>query len=164
MTTRNQINFLSGKIQELGTAIMTFQDSKLLRFPSLIVEIILVDERGCVWLAVNNSSEQLSRLNKNFHVALKFYKKGKSFFLNTNGIARMVIESAELQLAKPLIKREMEMGKTLLCIHIIEASYHEFSVEAGDSFLQKVKQSISSLFAESNQYTYFRFKDHQHFA
>lgn len=164
MTTRNKINFLSGKIQELGTAIMTFQDSKLLKFPSLIVEVILVDERGCVWLAVSNSGEQLSRLNKNFHVVLKFYKKGKLFFLNTNGIGRMVIESAELQLAGPLIKREVEMGKTLLCINIIEASYHEFSSQAGDSFLQKCKQSISSLFAENNQYTYFRFKEHQHFA
>lgn len=164
MTTRNQINFLSGKIQELGTAIMTYQDSKLLKFPSLIVEVILVDERGCVWLAVSNSGEQLSRLNKNFHVVLKFYKKGKSFFLNTHGIARIVIESAELQLAGPLIKREMKMGKTLLCINITEASYHEFSNKPGDSFLQKCKQLISSLFAENNEYAYFRFKDHQHFA
>ncbi len=57
MNTQNQVEFITGKIQQLQTAILHSHSNCLLKFPDSLANTLQVDEVGCVWIAVKNPQQ-----------------------------------------------------------------------------------------------------------
>ncbi len=162
MAYHDQIRFLTEKIQELQTAILTYHSISLLKSPSSIVQVHYVDETGCVWIAVNKPRQSLSEFDKRFHVGINYYKKGKPFFLNTYGIARVITDAEETNRLPQLLQNEMNEGKLLICVRMLEADYYEIQHKTGDTFLQRLRQALSNIFWSNNDN--LRFKDQKVYA
>jgi hypothetical protein len=163
MAAQNQYCFITEKIQQLQTAILSCDNNSVLKFTSAVVETLYVDKTGCVWIAVNKPMQYHHEFDSSFQVSLNYYRKGKPFFLNTSGIARVLRDPEDNQLPAEL-KGELNKGKVLLCIRIQEASYYERETKPVQSLLHKCKQSISTIFSGNNTYNHFRFDNEKNFA
>ena len=164
MTTQNQIGFITGKIQQLQTAILECHSNSLLKLPRSVVQTLYVDEVGCVWVAVSKPKQYLSEFDQSFHVALNYYRKGSPFFLNTYGLARVVADPEDINHLPAVLKKELDKENLLICIRILEASYYEKPKPVKPTLLQKCRQSLSTIFWGSNDYYHFNFDDPKNFA
>lgn len=164
MSTQNQIGFITNKIQELQTAILQIHSNSLLKLPTSVVETMHVDELGCVWIAVNKPTQYLHEFDRSFHVALNYYRKGKPFYLNSYGIARVVIDPEEMNNIPADLRQELTSDKLLLCVRILEANYYEKEPKPVQSIFQKCKQTLSDLFVGSNEYYHYKEEDQAYYA
>ena len=163
-TTQNQIGFITQKIQELHTAILHCHSNSLLKLPTSLINTLYVDEVGCVWIAVNKPTQFLQEFDRSFHVALNYYKKGSPFFLNTLGMARVVIDPEELNMLPEHVKHNYDSSKLLMCVRILEANYYETPDKTEQNIFQKCKQTISELFYGNNEYYHFNMNDEKNYA
>jgi hypothetical protein len=158
MKVQESLNFLSGKIMELGTAILTCQGTSEIPYQSAIVQTTYIDNSGFVFLAVNKSMHLHHDPGKNFYVMLNYYKKGKPFFLNAFGLAKAATGHEHLALPESL-KNDLSADKVLLCVRILEANYHETSIPAEENYLHKWIQKFTALFKGNSEQQYFHFAD-----
>lgn len=164
MTAENQTIFLTKKIKELQTAILTQHSNSLLKLPSSVVNTLYIDETGCVWIAINKPSQCINQFESSFHVALSYYKKGKPFFLNTYGIARVVTDPEETNQFPLILKQQLDNGKLLICVRILEANYYENQYKIDDTFLKKIRHTLSNIFWRNNDYYALNFNENKNFA
>lgn len=163
MNTHNQIDFLAQKINHLQTALLHIHSNSILKLPTSIVETLHVDELGCVWVAISKPTQYVHEFDRSFHVGLNYYKKGTPFYLNTYGIARVVIDPEEMNQV-PIDMQSKLSTRLLLCVRILEANYYENQPREEMSVFQKCKQTISELFAGSNEFYHFKAEDVTNFA
>ena len=164
MNLQHQQFFIAGKIKELQTAILYFHTDSLLKLPTSVVQTLHVDEAGCLWLAINKPVQVINEFDRSFHVALNYYRKGIPFFLNTYGLAKVVADAEETSQLTPVLQEQYNAGKLIICVRILEVNYYEKKSQTGQSFLQKCRHSITSLFGESGDYNHFNFDEKQHYA
>jgi hypothetical protein len=164
MSSQNHISFITQKIQHLQTAILHCHSNSLLKLPTSLVETLYVDEVGCVWIAVNKPTQYIHEFDRSFHVGLNYYKKGTPFFLNSYGIARVVIDPEELNQLPDHLKDVYNNGKLLMSVRILEANYYENTPKAEQNIFQKCKHSLSTLFYGSSDYYHFNLEDEKNFA
>lgn len=164
MNTQNQIGFITGKIQQLQTAILHSHSNCLLKFPDSLARTLQVDEIGCVWIAVKKPRQFVHEFDRSFHVGLNYYRKGTPFFLNIFGIARLVIDPEEINQLPPSLGKECNNESLLLCIRILQANYYENQPRTKQSTFQRWKQSILSLFMEDNNYYHFDIAGEKNYA
>lgn len=164
MTTQNQIGFITEKIQQLQTAILECHSNSVLQIPRSVVQTLYVDEIGCVWVGIDKPRQFINEFDQSFHVALNYYKKGIPFFLNTFGLARVVVDPEDISNLNPVLKEQYNNGKLILCIRIKEVSYFEKQPPEIHSFLHKCQQSIWSLFVPNNDYYHFNIDQKENFA
>ncbi len=164
MNTQNQIGFITGKIQQLQTAILHSHSNCLLKFPDSLAKTLQVDEVGCVWIVVKKPRQLMHEFDRSFHVGLNYYRKSTPFFLNIYGMARLVIDPEEINQLPPSLSMECNNENLLLCIRILQANYYENQPRTKQSTFQKCKQSILSLFMEDNNYYHFDIAGEKNYA
>ncbi|MBC7868305.1 MAG: hypothetical protein H7X88_12290 [Gloeobacteraceae cyanobacterium ES-bin-316] len=164
MNAQNQIGFITDKIQQLQTAILQIHSNSLLQLPTSLVQTIHVDELGCVWIAVNKPTQYLHEFDRSFHVALNYYRKGKSFYLNTYGIARVVLDPEEMNQVPSHLLEGLGSNKLLICVRILEANYYEKEARPVQGIFQKCKQTLSEIFIGSNEYYHYKEEDKTFYA
>lgn len=157
MKYKHQLNFLSEKIQELQTAILTFQTNSILKFPASVIETHYIDEIGCIWIATNMPGQNICEFDNRVHVCLNYYKKGKPFFLNAQGIARIVLDPEEVNHLPQYLKDKTMEGKMLICIRILEANFYQRQAYSNSNFFTKLKQAAASLFNIDTSMHHFNF-------
>ena len=158
MKVQESLSFLSEKIMELGTAILTCQGTSEIPYQSAIIQTTYIDNSGFVFLAVHKSMHLHQDPGKNFYVMLNYYKKGKPFFLNAFGLAKAATGHEHLALPENL-KNELEEDKVLLCVRILEANYHQTNVPAEENYLHKWIQKFTALFKGNSEQQRFHFID-----
>ncbi|MDZ4809412.1 MAG: hypothetical protein SGI96_14250 [Bacteroidota bacterium] len=164
MNTQGQHCFITGKIQELQTAILNYHTDSVLKLPSEVVQTLHVDEIGCLWIAISKPVQFVNEFDRSFYVTLNYYKKGIPFFLNTYGLARIVSDPEETSQLPLVLKEEHNKGKLVLCVRILKANYYKKQHQVVQTLLQKCRQSISTFFSESNGYDHFSFDENKHYA
>jgi general stress protein 26 len=150
MKTSTQLGFVSSRIEELQTAVFHSQSNNVLNLNPTIIRTLKVDINGYIWFFVNKPLQAVSEFEKQFPVALNFYKKGAMFYLNVFGMARMITDPEELECTK--IDAELKFrdtGKILIRVKIAHVNYYEKKASTQGWFTKRKKKSIE-LFA-SNQ-------------
>lgn len=150
MNTQDQIGFITRKIQYLQTAIMHCHSNCIIKLATTLAQTLFVDEAGYVWVTVSRPPQYIQELDKSFHVALNYYKKGIPFFLNSFGIARVISDPEELKQLPENLKEYYNKEKLVLCVRILEASYFDKQPKSQKGLIRKFKQSLADMFYGSN--------------
>src|ERR1700740_3216635 len=96
MNALTQLGFITSKINELETAVFHSHSNSVLNLNPTVIKTLKIDDNGYIWFYVNKPAQAITEFEKQFPVALNYYKKGAPFFLNVFGIARIVIDPEEL--------------------------------------------------------------------
>jgi hypothetical protein len=167
MNTNNHLGFITGKIEELGTAVLHSHSNSVLNIKSTVVNTRQVDENGNIWFTIRKPQQEINQFEKQFPVALNYYKKGTAFFLNIFGVARIVSDPEELVCARLNNEIDVEENEVLMCVKILNANYYEKDAERNMSWLGKWKNAFLSLFSfdeDSSYYWNLRTENDRHFA
>ncbi|MCW3088899.1 MAG: hypothetical protein JWQ78_2285 [Sediminibacterium sp.] len=148
MNTQNHLGFITTKIEELGTAVLHSHCNSVLNIKSTIVNTQQVDENGNIWFTISRPQQEITQFEKTFPVALNYYKKGSTFFLNVFGVARIVSDPEELTCAtlNSDIKTEIATDQVLLCVKIMNANYYEKEEAKNASWLTRCKNALLGIF------------------
>jgi hypothetical protein len=77
------------------------------------------------------------------------------FYLNILGVARLVIDPEELNHLPADIQKENNKDSLIICIRIQEASYYDITQRTTRGTIQRLKDSITSLFINDTNNYYF---------
>src|SRR6478735_3398055 len=156
MNTTTQLGFISSKINELQTAVFHSHSNGVLNLNPTVIKTLQIDENGYIWFYVNKPVQAVTEFEKQFPVALNYYKKGAPFFLNVFGIARIVIDPEELVCVT--LDNEINNGitsdKILVSVKIVNVNYYEKEPEVPKNWLSKIKKVLSELFVPGENFYY----------
>jgi general stress protein 26 len=167
MNTTTQLGFISSKIGELETAVFHSHSNSVLNLNATVINTLKIDDNGYIWFFVNKPVQTINEFEKQFPVALNYYKKGATFFLNVFGVARIVNDPEELAISDfdDEIKQKASSDKLLLCVKIAHVNYYEKENSVQLGWFGKIKKSLSELFVPADDYYYHpEFDTEKHFA
>lgn len=151
----SQFNLISSMIEKLETAVFHSESNDILNLCPTIIKTIKVDMNGYVWFFVYKPKQMISEFDKQFPVALNYYKKGEMFFLNVFGIGRIITDPEELAYAD--IDEDLKFkdaNKILICVKVEYANYYNKQFASTYSLLTKWKKNITDLFLPRREYYY----------
>jgi hypothetical protein len=164
-TPTQQLDFITSKITELGTAVFHSHSNSVLNLNPTVIRTLKIDENGNIWFMVNKPAQIVTEFEKQFPVALNYYKKGTSFFVNVFGIARIINDPEELQCATLDNDIEISDEKLLLSVKITNVNYYEKESYVKKSWFTKFKKAISELFIPGEEDFYYNpAENDKHFA
>ena len=155
MKTRDQLNFVIAKIEDLQTAVLHNCSNSVLNVPSSVVKTLHVDETGCIWFTIYKPMQYIAEFDRRFPVELNYYQKGRSFFLNIQGMARLVIDPEEINSLPAVVKNEVLPNRILICVKITSANYHEKKFTPTRNPISQFKDYLVSFFEPSTQFINF---------
>ena len=167
MNTPTQLDFITSKITELGTAVFHSHSNSVLNLNPTVINTLKIDENGYIWYMVNRPAQTITEFEKQFPVALNYYKKGIPFFLNVFGIARIVIDPEELVCTAldNEIQNSIKSDKILLSVKISNVNYYEKEADMPKSWFTKFKRAVSEIFLpEEDSYYYNPSENERHYA
>lgn len=156
MVNTLHLSFLREKIEDIRSALFFSKSESVLKLPNCLVTALQVDEIGNVWLLAPRPKQQLKEFEQRFPVRLDFYQKGKEFYLNVSGNARIILEPSELdemietlRVQKNILKRWM-----LIKVQITDAQYHGTAPVIKTNWLNSLYTQINKwLFPDLQGYT-----------
>ncbi|MES2328872.1 MAG: hypothetical protein V4539_04665 [Bacteroidota bacterium] len=164
-TPTQQLDFITSKITELGTAVFHSHSNSVLNLNPTVIRTLKIDENGNIWFMVNKPAQIVTEFEKQFPVALNYYKKGTPFFVNVFGIARIINDPEELQCAALDNDIEIFEEKLLLSVKITNVNYYEKEADVKKSWFTKFKKAISELFIPGDEDFYYNpAENDKHFA
>ena len=152
MNTNRQLNFLISKIEDLQTAVLHNCSNCVLNVPSSVVNTLHVDETGCIWFTIFKPMQHISEFDRRFPVALHYYQKGRPFFLNIQGMARLVIDPEEVNSLPFDAQAALSPNRVLICVKITSANYHQRKIAPTKNPLYQLKDYFFSMFESNTQY------------
>lgn len=154
MNTSNQLGFITSKIEELETAVLHSHCNSVLNIRSAIVKTRQVDENGNIWFTIARPLQEINQFEKQFPVALNYYKKESNFFMNVFGLARIVSDPEELICAD--LNNQISSGsdEVLVCVKILNANYYEKEPDKNLSWWTRMKNSFMSIFSLEDDSNY----------
>lgn len=152
MNTQDQLHFLISKIEDLHTAVLHNCSNRVLNVPSGVVNTLHVDETGCIWFTIFKPTQQIAEFDPRFPVALHYYQKGRPFFLDIQGMARLVIDPEEINSLPFEAPADLFPNRVLVCVKIISANYHQRRIAPAKNPLYQLKKYLFSMFAPETQY------------
>ncbi len=93
MTSDPNLQFITGKIATLRSAVMYSMSNSLVKLPNDIVTFLKVDEDGQLWFLSHLPSQSLNECEQVFPVRLHFFRKGYDFFVEVSGKATIMNNS-----------------------------------------------------------------------
>ncbi|GAC1423552.1 MAG: hypothetical protein NVS1B13_22520 [Flavisolibacter sp.] len=160
MVYNQQLNFLQGKIREIGTAIFFNLSESVLKLPTSLVHTLNVDDYGYVWFFVKRPKQQLKEFENEFPVRLDFFRKGTSHFLQVSGKAWVVNDPEQINSFSDAQEGNTQsefQSMVLVKVKIMKAEYYESKTANNNSWLQDAFSAVTTWF-RSNHYrpdTYF---------
>jgi len=168
MDTPSQLGFITSRINELETAVFHSHTNNILNLNPSVIKTLQIDENGYIWFMLDKPVQEITEFEKQFPVALNYYKKGAAFFLNVFGIARIVIDPEELACAAidNEINSDALSNKILLSVKIINANYYEKEPVMNKTWLTKFKKALVDIFLPPGENFYYNndLESDRHFA
>ena len=87
MGQKYNLSFFTGRIKEIGSALMHDLGDYDDKIPSDIINVIKADEDGRIWFYIKRPI-YTAGTPVSFPVSLQFLRKGKNFYLKITGIAK----------------------------------------------------------------------------
>jgi hypothetical protein len=136
--------FLKEKIEDLSIALFHCDSKSLLKIPTTIIKTHSVDDNGDILFFVNRPQQSINEFDQEFLVALNYFKKGKNYFMNISGKARIVKDPEELSYITHLTPAEIASALTnqvLIKVKILKADFYDNHL-AGRNYLLKKTQTL----------------------
>ncbi|TDH26204.1 hypothetical protein EXU57_11995 [Segetibacter sp. 3557_3] len=149
MNADKHLHFISLKIIEIGIALFHCHVNSVLRLPTSVINTLKIDEAGNIYILMPRPRQELSQFEKEFPVSLNYFKKGKGFFVNVFGRARIINDPEELQsldLSNTEINEALN-DQMLVLVKIHKADYYEKDVTRKNRFLAKMKTMVYNMLA-----------------
>ncbi len=141
--------FLAEKIEEIKDAIFYCHSNSPLKISNTIIHTSKVDECGNITFFINRPKQLISEFDREFPVDLNYFKKGKNFFINIYGKARIILDPEELSYQNNLTAEEINLALTtqvLIKVQILKVDFHDNDFENKNLFFKKIRSVFSSLF------------------
>lgn len=94
--SHHNILFLNQRIYEIGSALFYCMNTTIARIPATIINVLKVDEAGNLYTLIQRPEYRLTEDEMQFPALLKFYKKGKPFFIEVQGHATLLDDNGLL--------------------------------------------------------------------
>ncbi len=148
MDNEKLFHFLAGKIDDIKSAILYCHSNSQLRVNNTIINFSKLDDNGRIIFFINRPHQLLSQYEQEFPVSLNYFQKGKSYFMNVHGSARIVNDPEELAYYD-LSDGEMTdalTSKVLVIVNVSMVDFFDTAYERKNLLLKKVWSLFSSLF------------------
>lgn len=143
MLNQSDLQFLQGKIQDLGQALFFSQHSSLLRIPNTIVSILKVDDMGQMWFLVPRPRQVLHEFDREFPAKLEFFRKGKEFYLHAMGKAYIINDPEEINSLLDDDLRQQAMGDLVLIkVKMSKADYFDKAPSSHSGWWQDLRAQL----------------------
>ncbi len=141
--------FLKEKIQDLGIALFHSDSKSLLRIPTTIIQTHTVDDNCDILFFINRPQQDINEFDQEFLVALNYFKKGKNYFMNITGKARIVKDPEELTYITNLTPAEVTNALTnqvLIKVKILKVDFFENNLTRKNYLVKKTQTLFYGLF------------------
>jgi general stress protein 26 len=162
-----QQGIINSRITELGTAVFHCHGNGLLNLRPTVIKTLKVDENGYIWFLMSRPFQDITEFEKQFPVALNYYKKGAPFFLNVFGVARIVTDPEELAHADldSAVKNDTGDNMILVNVKIEHVNYYKTQEFTNMNWLTKIRKSLKDvLLPVEDFYDNSGFGNNRHFA
>ncbi len=112
MFNDKNLTFIKEKIQDLGIALFHCHSKSLLTIPTTVIQTHSVDKNGDILFFINRPKQHINEFDQEFLVGLNYLKKGKNYFINILGKARIVKDPEELSYIPYLTPAEINSALT----------------------------------------------------
>jgi hypothetical protein len=147
MKSPNCLAFLQDKIQEIGSALLYNESSSVLKFPSTIVSAIKVDDVANIWFVASRPEQCLQEFDQEFPSHLQCYRKGKGYYLQITGRARIINDPEEISELIDMpedIKTRALKDLVLIKVKIGSAKYYENPVHLSPTSIKGLFSRFSN--------------------
>lgn len=131
MSVNLTLPFIQRKIEELQNALFFSFSTSVLKMSSCVVNVLAVDETGCIWFIVPRPPQQIHEFDKEFPAKMDFFKKGISFYLKILGKAFIVTDPEEINGLTCITEETKDKVRknevVLLKVKVSHADYFESS-------------------------------------
>ncbi|MGZ8536654.1 MAG: hypothetical protein ACXWV9_00260 [Flavisolibacter sp.] len=152
MATNQQLNFLQGRIRDIGSAIFFNESDSVLKLPTSLVTTLKVDDFGFVWFLIKKPKQNLREFDNDFPARLDFFKKGKTYFLQVMGKGMVVTDPEEVNsfLNIPEEEKENLLNEMVIVkVKMTKAEYFETRT-VRTSWWQSAVSAFTTWFRNSN--------------
>lgn len=142
-------HFIAEKIEEINVAIFYCHSNSPLKINNTIIRTYKVDDCGNITFFINRPQQLISQFDREFPVELNYFKKGKDYFMNIFGKARIVHDPEELAYQIDLSAEEINNALTtqvLIKVQILKVDFYDNNFEKKNLVVKKVWSLFSSLF------------------
>ena len=161
MDNEKLLHFIAEKIDDIKLAIFYCHSNSPLRIHNTVINTCSVDDTGCITFFINRPQQLLSQFDQEFPAALNYFQKGKDFFLNIFGKARIINDPEELAYYTDLSAEEINSALTtqvMIRVKILTVDFHDTNFEKKNLFIRKIRSFFSSVFdsfgAASGSYSF----------
>jgi hypothetical protein len=143
------LHFITEKIEEIKFAIFYCHSNSPLKINNTLINTFRVDDCGDVTFFINRPPQLISQFDREFPVGLNYFKKGKDYFMNIFGKARIIHDPEELAYQTDLTAEEINMALTthiLIKVQILKVDFYDNNYEKKNLVLKKMWSIFSSLF------------------
>jgi len=107
------LHFIAEKIEDIKVAIFYCHSNSPLKINNTIIHTYKVDDCGNITFFINRPQQLISQFDREFPVGLNYFKKGKNYFMNIFGKARIIHDPEELAYQKDLTAEEINNALTI---------------------------------------------------
>jgi hypothetical protein len=143
------LHFIAEKIEEIKVAIFYCHSNSPLKINNTIINTFKVDECGNITFFINRPQQLISQFDREFPVGLNYFKKGKNYFMNIFGKARIIHDPEELAYQTDLTTEEINIALTthvLIKVQILKVDFYDNNYEKKNLILKKIWSIFYSLF------------------
>ena len=143
------LHFIAEKIEDIKVALFYCHSNSPLKINNTIINTCKVDDCGNITFLINRPPQLISEFDREFPVRLNYFKKGKNYFMNIFGKARIIHDPEELAYQTNLSVEEINTALTthvLIKVQILKVDFYDNNYEKKNMFLKKIASILSSLF------------------
>jgi len=148
MGQKYNLSFFTGRIKEIGSALMHDLGDYDEKIPSDIINVIKADEKGRLWFYIKRPV-YTAGTPISFPASLQFLRKGKNFYIKINGVARTTSNYSSVNSTDCSLDYQSNatMSLTLMEMKINSIEYAEYdSVKKESTFRSWIRVLVSQFF------------------
>ena len=149
MDNSKLIQFLAEKIEEIQYAIFYCHSNSRLRINNAVITSSKVDDNGRITFLIDRPHQLISQFEQEFPVGLNYFRKGKNYFMNVLGKARIVTDPEDLSYhtyLTDLEQKEALTTKALVVVTVSTIDFHDTDFDRKNLLLKKIWSLSSSIF------------------
>lgn len=149
MHNEKVLHFIAEKIEDINAAIFYCYSNSPLKINNTIIHTYKVDDCGYITFFINRPPQLISQFDREFPVGLNYFKKGKNYFMNIFGKARIIHDPEELAYQTDLTPEEINNALTtqiLIKVQILKVDFYDNNYEKKNLVLKKMWSVFSKLF------------------
>jgi len=149
MNNNKILHCIAEKVEDIQVALFYCLSNNPLKINNNIIHTLKIDDSGCIYFFIHRPRQLISQFEQEFPVGLNYFKKGKNYFMNIFGKARMINDPEELAYQTDLSTEEISCALTthvLVKVKILKVDFYDNNYERKNLLLKKIWLLCCSLF------------------